>query len=204
MTGVRNGVAGDRFGAVSTLTAAFSADPLLRWAFPDDAHWPARAAALFCHLFDTRVEGGEIRVTDDVAAVSLWTAPGGSRLTEEERNESWARTEGTFSPEEVERWHLFETALRPRLPAEPHWYLGVLGTRPERQGEGLGPRVLRSVLDDADAASLPTYLETATETNLPFYARFGFEVTLDVVVPGGPRLWILRREPRDVESVGPA
>jgi GNAT superfamily N-acetyltransferase len=195
---VRKGVARDRAAVISTLAAAFSADPLLRWAFPDDAVWSARAAALFGHLFDTRVEGGEIRVADDVAAVALWTPPGGNRLDKADWDRSWARATGTFAADELERWVQFVATLSGFEPHEDHWYLGVLGTRPDRQGEGLGRDVAQPVLDEADAGGHPAYLETATEANLGFYARLGFEVRDDVVIPGGPRLWGLWREPRPV------
>lgn len=56
----------------------------------------------------------------------------------------------------------------------PHWYLGYLGTRRGRQGQGLGTQMLRQVLAAADTDGVPAYLESSGEPNLPLYERSGF------------------------------
>jgi GNAT superfamily N-acetyltransferase len=45
-------------------------------------------------------------------------------------------------------------------PVEPHWYLEVLGVRPEAQGHGVGTRLLGLGLARAKPPGLPYYLET--------------------------------------------
>lgn len=197
MTLVRRGRPGDRGRALATLTGAFAADPLLRWVFPDDGLWPERAAGFFGFLFDSRVTGGgEVRVTDDAAALSLWNPPGGNRLAPEERARLWERATAGFAAEELERFGRFADTVNPVEPEQPYWYLGVLGTDPARQGQGLGALVVQPILDGADADGIPAYLETATEGNLRFYARLGFRVHVELDVPGGgPHLWGLLREP---------
>jgi len=59
----------------------------------------------------------------------------------------------------------------------PHWYLMAIGTSPSRQGTGLGSALLELGTSKADAAGIPCYLETATESNVAFYSKRGFEVT---------------------------
>lgn len=196
MTAVRRGEPGDRAPALATLTAAFAADPLLRWVFPDDAVWPERAAGFFGYLFDSRVSGGgEVRVTDDVSAVSLWNPPGGNRLSREQRAAMWERETARFTKDEHARFGRFVETVTPAEPPQPFWYLGVVGIDPARKGEGLGARVLEPLLEQADDDELPAYLETATERNLGFYGRLGFRVHVETDVPGGPHLWGLLREP---------
>ena len=79
---------------------------------------------------------------------------------------------------------------------EPHWYVFVLGVRPDRQGEGLGSALLDPALAQADRDRLPAYLETTKEQNLTFYGRFGFEVVREVGMPGGgPPIWMMLRRP---------
>ena len=81
-------------------------------------------------------------------------------------------------------------------PAEPHWYLALLGTDPVVQGLGAGGALLQPALGEADAGGLPCYLETQKEENLSFYARYGFEVLHTISVPGSPTVWGMRRPPK--------
>ena len=80
----------------------------------------------------------------------------------------------------------------------PRWYLGVLGVAPERQGQGLGTRLMQPVLERADREGLPVTLETGQPRNLPIYRRHGFEVLRELPPPepGGPPVWTMRRPPR--------
>jgi hypothetical protein len=53
------------------------------------------------------------------------------------------------------------------------------------------------VLAAADRAGQAAWLETMSARNLVFYDRLGFEVEREVDLPdGGPRCWLLRRDPR--------
>lgn len=74
-------------------------------------------------------------------------------------------------------------AAHPKEP--PHWYLGFLGTVPERQGQGLGARLLSDRLAEVDRAGLPAYLESSNPRNIPLYRRHGFEVVEELPLPWG-------------------
>jgi len=87
-------------------------------------------------------------------------------------------------------------AVDARHPRSPHYYLGVLGTDPPMQGQGLGSAVMRPVLERCDREGIPAYLESSKERNVPFYRRHGFEVTDELRLPGAPPLWLMWREPR--------
>ena len=89
-----------------------------------------------------------------------------------------------------------------RHPAEPHLYLSVLGTDPERQGGGIGSALLAPVLERCDAGGVAAYLESSKESNVGFYARHGFEVTERMELPDGPPLWLMWRDPRGSRPAG--
>ena len=61
-----------------------------------------------------------------------------------------------------------------------------LATDPDHQRKGLASAVIAPVLERADREGLGAFLETGAEENLGFYARAGFEVTDEVVLPDGP------------------
>jgi ribosomal protein S18 acetylase RimI-like enzyme len=77
-----------------------------------------------------------------------------------------------------------------------NWYLFILGTEPAAQGRGLGSALLAQMLARVDADRMPAYLESSNERNLAWYGRHGFEVTSELAIPGGPRIWPMWREPR--------
>lgn len=69
----------------------------------------------------------------------------------------------------------------------------MTGTNPAKQGKGYGV-LMRRHLTVADAASVPCYLETSKETNIPTYQSFGLEVTDEIRLPGGATLYAMCRE----------
>ena len=81
-------------------------------------------------------------------------------------------------------------------PREPHYYLAVLGTDPDEQGRGIGSALMQPVLEMCDRDVVPAYLESSKERNVDFYARHGFRVTDELVLPEGPPVWPMWRDPR--------
>jgi GNAT superfamily N-acetyltransferase len=101
------------------------------------------------------------------------------------------RNRSEVTAELVRRQSMAETH-----PVEPHYYLFLLGTRPEWQGRGLGSSLMAPVLQTCDRDRVPAYLEATSERNVPLYLRHGFDVTADIQVPGGQRMWPMWRTPK--------
>lgn len=77
----------------------------------------------------------------------------------------------------------------------PHAYLWFLGVTPQAQGRGVGSRLIKAKLDRLDATNTPAFLETATERNVAFYRRHGFDVLSEYrPEPDAPRIWAMWRE----------
>jgi GNAT superfamily N-acetyltransferase len=178
------------------LARAFEDDPGFLWLFPDASTRVARLTSFFealtRHVFlpypvSTMLEGhggGAIWLPPGVSSARLWSsilvAP---------------TMVGTL------RTHLFDamrlwSAIDHAHPKEPHHYLGILAVDPPLQGKGLGKTLIAPGVARADAEKKLCYLETAKETNLPFYRRHGFEVTEEVRLPGAPPMWCMVRQPK--------
>ncbi|GAB6903745.1 GNAT family N-acetyltransferase [Kineosporia succinea] len=170
----------DRPAVVRMLVAAFVTDPFLRLAFPDDAEYPAGAEAFFGHLFDQRVGHGTVWIADGGTAAALWEPPG-ITLKPELRLDEPARS----------RMRAYDDAVHHALPAEPFFYLGVLGTHPDHQGRGHGRAVMAAGLEEAARQNLPAYLETTNPGNVALYERAGWRVTaeLDSPLP----VWVMKQ-----------
>lgn len=69
-------------------------------------------------------------------------------------------------------------------PRAPHLHLGPIAVAPEAQGRGVGRALMTRYAAEQDAAGVVGYLETDRRENVPFYRRFGFELTTEVPVLG--------------------
>ncbi|MEA2160841.1 MAG: hypothetical protein QOD66_3221, partial [Solirubrobacteraceae bacterium] len=67
-----------------------------------------------------------------------------------------------------------EATMRRAHFHEPHLYLWQLAVDPRAQRSGVGRALMARVIEDADDADLPVYLETANPENVPYYRSFGF------------------------------
>ena len=82
-------------------------------------------------------------------------------------------------------------------PKDPLWYLLLLVVDPSVQRSGIGGLLQQQMLRAADDEGLDCYLETQKADNVPYYGRFGYELTDELKpVAAGPPLYIMRRPPR--------
>jgi ribosomal protein S18 acetylase RimI-like enzyme len=83
-----------------------------------------------------------------------------------------------------------------------HYYLFVLGVDPDFQRRGVGRRLLDELNTEADAASVPCYLETDKPTSVALYRSVGYEVTTEEDVPGVPgmHMWTMLRPAHSTQT----
>lgn len=89
-----------------------------------------------------------------------------------------------------------ETAMEKHHPTLPHLYLFTIGARQIARGKGLGRTLLRPMLDYADKANLPCYLENSNPINTGFYNTHGFRAIKKFSCgEGAPPLEAMWRDP---------
>jgi hypothetical protein len=66
----------------------------------------------------------------------------------------------------------------------------------------VGSALLTPVLARVYADRMPAYLESSNERNIALCGRHGFEVTSELALPNGPRIWPMWREPIKRSSFG--
>ena len=192
-TGVTAATETDLERVVADLHAAFMDDPVLNWAFPDEAK-RRRYGRFFFEMHARHLVPGGLTWRADGAG-ALWAAPGRWRESPLEALRLGAATFRGVWPRgaRVARGLL---GVESRHPKEPHLYLAAIGVRPEQQGKGLGTALLEPGLEHTDRLELPAYLESSSSRNVSLYERHGFEVTEEVELPGGPPIWLMWRPAR--------
>jgi ribosomal protein S18 acetylase RimI-like enzyme len=181
---------GHRDAVLESLVATFTADPVLRYLFPDDTTYPRYAAAFFGNLFDKRVPLGTVWTIGAGGSVAMWDAPDATGASDTVGVQG-ASQGGELPAAELARVRAYDDAVHGAFPAEPFWYLGVLGTHPRHAGRRWGHALLAAGLRRADADGLPAVLETSNPGNVEVYRRAGFEVIGKETVP--LPIWIMRR-----------
>lgn len=192
MTAIRRASAADRAGALRSVVAAFAADPVLRYLFPDQRAYPAQAATFFGGLYDARLLHGCVWVADDLSAAAMWSPPERPPAARAREQAMMALMVERLGPEVAQRLEAYEDSIRALLPTEPFFYLGVLAVRPDRQGAGLGGRLIEAGLGAPERAGCAAVLETATQANVAFYTARGWEVVASTAHP--VPIWLLRHD----------
>ncbi|MGH9085331.1 MAG: GNAT family N-acetyltransferase [Acidimicrobiales bacterium] len=194
MTDVRVASGDDVELVVRIAAAGFYDDPVMCWAMQDGDTRLASLTWIFTGLARDVVADGAVHLGAE-ACTSLWRGPdfdhhAGGGLPED-------LGEIPMTGDELVRLAILGEAMAARHPGERHWYLNVLSTLPERQGQGLGTAVLQPILERCDMDGVPAYLESSNPRNVTLYKRHGFVQTgTPIELPDGPSLIPMWRDPR--------
>ncbi|HEV2125944.1 MAG TPA: GNAT family N-acetyltransferase, partial [Chloroflexota bacterium] len=143
---IKTARASDTERVVTVLALAFSADPIVRWVYPDPHQYWTHGPVLIRTFGGKALEHGTAHCAGDYAGAALWLPPA-IRPDEDalvallERSVA-ERTQGEVFGvlEQMDAYH----------PSEPHWYLPLMGVDPPRQGKGFGSALLRHALAQCD------------------------------------------------------
>jgi ribosomal protein S18 acetylase RimI-like enzyme len=190
---------GDGPAVVGVLSAAFQTDVLFRWMFPDAARRAELNPALFQVLVDSHLPLGGIysaQAAVDAApvAAAVWVPEG--MVSDADGEAEVVSAFMHAAAENAGRLGTVLTMMADVHPPEPHAYLFVIGTRPERHSQGLGSALIRHVTERLDRQGTAAYLEATCEGNRRLYARHGFADVGVIQLPDGPPLFRMWREPR--------
>jgi ribosomal protein S18 acetylase RimI-like enzyme len=184
----------------ASLALAFDDDPVMAFLFPSQTARVSRLTRFFrTGLVVQHLSRAACFTDAECAGAALWAPPGHWRLTIGQMVRGAPGLVTALGANLLTALRALAAVERAH-PHAPHYYLAVLGTRPDRQGRGLGSAYLGPILDRCDREGLGAYLESSKESNIPFYRRHGFEVTGEIRLPGGPLVWPMWRNPRSARG----
>src|SRR5262245_63223490 len=141
--------------AARTLADAFWDDPLMHIVAPDQKKRATVGPWFFAKSIAYGMRWGEVSCSDDVSAAAVWFPPGNTEITLGRMLRvgmgalpiragisGFLRFMRALSA--VEKFH--------KGVEGPHWYLLAVGTKPDRQGTGLGSALVELGTSQADAA----------------------------------------------------
>ena len=177
--------------AISVITLAFSTDPVARWAYADPAEYLAHMPPLVDAFGGGALDHGTAWCVESFLGAALWLPPG----THPDHETLDALFERTV-PESKRQFlsEAFEQMGRYH-PADPHWYLPLIGIDPGRQNEGLGSLLMQHAHAVFDRDGVLAYLESSNPRNIPFYQRHGYRLLGAIEVGTCPPISPMLREP---------
>ncbi len=189
-----------REGAAALLARAFQDDPFYRAILPDEdkrrktSFWLHDKVLRYCFRY------GTTHTLPSLEGVACWLHPGQTELTIGRIMRSGLLAMplrmGPAAFVRFSTYTSYSSKLRRQKSPDTYWYLWVLGVDLPYQGRGVGGRLIRPVLEQADASRTACHLETENETNLAFYEKRGFRVVAEGRVPGlDLPTWSMTREP---------
>lgn len=200
---VVHAVAADLDAVARTLSAAFAADPVQQWLFEPAADPDAARGRFFRFFVREYFELGHTYLLPGPkpgatpAGAALWAPPDRDTLRRDDRVGALLElVTADLGDDTIPRLGELARAHEAR-PAVPHFYLGILGVDPDRQGEGLGEALIASVLETCDRSGFVAHLESSNPRNIGFYERLGFE-TVESFRCGsasGPLMTVMTRPP---------
>jgi ribosomal protein S18 acetylase RimI-like enzyme len=182
----------DQDTAVTAIVKSFSADPAARWMYPDSQQYWQHFQRFVKVFAGSAFEHGSADIVDGYLATALWLPPGTHPDEEAMSKVIWStvpesdRANVSALFQEMDRYH----------PAEPHWYLPMIGVDPAHQGKGYGSALLQHALARCDREDKLAYLESTSPSSLRLYQRHGFELLGTIQVGSSPRLFPMVRKPR--------
>ena len=168
-----------RAAATATLAEAFAEDPIMLITAPDPARRAKATPVFMGGPLDFGMRWGRVWANDDASAVAIWLHPEGGSMSMGRmlRVGVW-RMPFVLGLDGMRRFSAAMSATEAfhKQVEGPHWYLLTVGTRKDRQGQGLGSALVEMGTSRADEAGVPCYLETGTDSNIAFYRKRGFEI----------------------------
>ena len=180
-----------------TLVLAYMDDPVAIWICRSEGLRARTLAAMYSVRLRQMLVHGAVWTNLQRSSTAVWLPPEGRKPA---MRPDIDLLRCLLDPRLLTRAPLLAYGLHSmdRLHPEgpPHWYLSLLGTDPDAQGNGWGSAVLEPALEQCDIEGVGAYLESSKPRNLDFYARFGFQVTGELALPyGGPTMWPMWRAP---------
>lgn len=168
------------------LTEAFWQDPMYCNALPDGT----KRRAFLCRFFRFRLRFGSRpgfgRCTPDCTAAVIWQPPGYEmKMWDVVRYgglTSLLRA-GPQAMKAIMDFNDFAARVQREVCPGEHWHLSPIGVSPSAQGQGIGSALLKEGLERIDTLGESCYLETQSPDAARLYARFGFALLTEMVIP---------------------
>lgn len=176
---------------IKLLSAAFQANQSVNYLIPQFSDKQKRIKALMDYSFEICSLFGKVYISDDDRGCALINFPDRKKTTFRSLLAEIKLVFQAIGFGNITKAIQREKAISKHYPNQDIYYLWFIGVLPDLQGQGIGEKLMRQILAEADQMKRAVYLETSTPKNIPWYEKFGFEVYNELDF--GYKLFLMRR-----------
>ena len=184
----------DLKNAVDVLTDAFSKESMWKEVFTDEEKNRILTEVMvrFCLKY------GSVYATSENFEGIMALAPHDKEMTTWTIVRSGAFFLSMKIADEAKKMEVLNSAVeeaKKSLNLGSHIHLLMMGVSQEFQGKGFGGKLLRALIEKAEAEKKSIYLETQKENNVKLYEKYGFSVKKKIILPEPLNLpmWLMVR-----------
>jgi hypothetical protein len=166
----------DKQKAVDILTLAFDQNKSVNYVVKQGNDRVERIRQLMAYSFEYCKEFGEVYKSDDGKAFALTLYPERKRTTLKSIMWDAQLAANVIGLRRVMQVLNRESLIKKHHPKQLITYLWFIGVEPGQQGQGVGSKLLKDVINMNEKNKRPIYLETSVDKNLSWYESFGFEI----------------------------
>jgi GNAT superfamily N-acetyltransferase len=164
----------------------------------------AQRSEALSRYFDYSISEGArvgrcVQSVDDAPAAAVWLLPLSPERAAAEKSAKAAFLKRALEPKGAENYHRIVEFMASRsrsIISTAAWYLSIVGVAPSAQGQGVGGRLIRATLAEADQVGAPSFLETFSQRNVTLYERLGYAVVASYEEPvTQSQYWLMQRAP---------
>jgi ribosomal protein S18 acetylase RimI-like enzyme len=177
---------------VNILTKSFDDNKSVNYIINQDRKRSERIRGLMGYSYDLCELFGDIFITEDKTGCALVMKP-------ELKNNTLKSIllDAKFAIKclglgNIKKAMSRESKIKQGHPKGLKYYLWFIGVEPTQQNMGIGSKLMRKVIEEAEKQNRTICLETSTLRNLPWYEKFGFSIYHEFDF--GYKLYCLKRE----------
>ncbi len=185
----------DLKNAVDVLTDAFSKESMWKEVFTDEEKNRILTEVMvrFCLKY------GSVYATSENFEGIMALAPHDKEMTTWTIVRSGAFFLSMKIADEAKKMEVLNSAVeeaKKSLNLGSYIHLLMMGVSQEFQGKGFGGKLLRALIEKAEAEKKSIYLETQKENNVKLYEKYGFSVKKKIILPEPLNLpmWLMVRQ----------
>lgn len=158
------------------LTASFHTNQSVNYIIKKDNRRDERIRSLMDYSFEICQKFGEVFLSEDRSGCALVVYPDKKKTTFQSILLSLKLIFKCIGFQNIQKTLKREAMIKKVQPKEAMTYLWFIGVDPEKQGHGIGTRLLTYILESSRMKNRPVCLETSTLSNLSWYKKFGFKI----------------------------